>query len=812
MRNPASNQPASTKRRRVFRWLAYGAVALVCLLMATAGIIYALLTRSLPKLDGRLKCPGLTAEVIIRRDALGTPDISARNLFDLARAIGYVHAQDRFFQMDQLRRVGSGELAELFGPAVLEVDKEHRLHGLRAVAAAVVRSLDTEHHRLLTAYTEGVNSGLTALRARPPEYFVLRQVPQPWREEDTLLVIYAMSFQLSNIEGWIERMKGIAHEALGEAAYEFYFPRGTEWDAALDGSVLPVPRMPTPQEFRAPPNDDGGTRDHAALKGGLQRTVLGSDGWVVDGAVSTNGAALIANDTHLGINSVPGVWYRLSLHWKEDGAGGGDRWAVGATIPGLPGLVIGSNGSIAWGYTAAHADVTDIINLELDPQNSGRYRTPDGWRNIGRREEHFRVTGSPAVSHQVETSIWGPLLPPEPGRPRQAVQSVLHDPDAMNLLFFDMMRQATITDALELAPRCGGPALNFLVGDREGHIGWTILGYLPRRVGFDGSVPTLSADGTRRWDGYVRPEDHPRRGSPEMHRIWSANQRKLAPDAVPYSGDDFVDLGARAKQIRDDLLLLQYATPADMLAIQTDNRALFLERWQNLLLKVARSMTEKPHDADITALLSEVENWGGRAATNSVGFRLVWQFRDEAIPLLLEPIINACNHKSTNYIYYIPQTEQAVWRLVTARPAHLLDRSFESYDALLETAATHVLTRLRESKGPLRERTWGELNYLRIQHPFSRVMPVLSRWLDLPGGPMPGDFGNMPSILNPTFGASQRLAVSPGHEADGYFHMPAGESGHFLSPYYRIGNREWREVKPLPLLAGTPEHTLTLHP
>ncbi len=632
-----------------------------------------------------------------------------------------------------------------------------------------------------------------------------------------MLVIYAMNFQLSNIGGWTERMKGIAHEALSQPAYEFYFPRGTEWDAALDGSMLPVPRMPTPGEFRAAAIHDAGARDHAALKSAWQRSVPGSNGWVVDGTVSTNGAALLANDTHLDVDSVPGVWYRLSLHWKEDGAGGGDRWAVGATVPGLPGLVIGSNGSIAWGYTAAQADVTDIVNLELDPQNSGRYRTPDGWRDIGRREEHFRVTGSPEVSDQVETSIWGPLLPPEPGRPRQAVESVLHDPGAMNLLVLDMMRQTSITDALELAPRCGGPALNFLVGDREGQIGWTVLGYLPRRIGFDGSLPTSSADGTRRWDGYVRPEDHPRRASPELHRIWSANQRKLAPDAVPYPGDDFVDLGARAKQIRDDLLLLQHASPADMLAIQTDNRALFLERWRRLLLEVARNLAAKPHDADVTALLSEVEHWGGRAATNSVGFRMVWQFRNEAIPLLLEPMIQACERTSPSYIYYsshayFPHAEQAVWRLVTGRPAHLLGRRFESYDALLETAITNVLTGLRESQGPLRERTWGELNDLRIQHPFSHAMPVLSWWLDLPGGPMPGEYSHMPSILNPVSGASQRLAVSPGHEADGYFHMPAGESGHFLSPYYRTGNREWREMKPLPLLPGTPEHTLTLNP
>jgi penicillin G amidase len=374
------------------------------------------------------------------------------------------------------------------------------------------------------------------------------------------------------------------------------------------------------------------------------------------------------------------------------------------------------------------------------------------------------------------------------------------------------MRMTNVAEALAWVPRCGGPPLNLLVGDRAGQIGWTILGYLPQRVGFDGGLPTSWADGSRHWDGYVRPEDHPHRGSPKLHRIWSANQRKLDPKDVPYAGDDDVDLGARAKQIRDDLLALEQSTPAAMLAIQTDNRALFLAHWQKLLAEVARKLSTKPHDPEIEPLLKEAENWGARAATNSVGFRLVNYFRDEVIPLALEPVIKTCGRVSTNYIYFTPHTEEAIWRVLTERPAHLLSPRFENYDLMLETALTNVLVGLRKINGPLSDRTWGEVNFLRIQHPFSHALPALSRWLDVPGGQMPGDYNNMPSILNPIFGASERLVVSPGHEAEGYLHMPTGESGHFLSPYFRAGTDAWREMKPLPFLPGTPEHTLTLNP
>ncbi len=622
-----------------------------------------------------------------------------------------------------------------------------------------------------------------------------------------------MQFQLANLSGDEERMKGNARQALGQAAYHFFFPPGTSWDAALDGSMLPSPPIPSPDQFRAGRSDVPLAEFRSALNKKRRQSVPGSNGWLLDGSLSSSGAALLANNTHLGIDSIPGPWYRLCLHWKEVPSGD-EYWAVGATIPGLPMLPIGSNGFIAWGFTNGACDSADVVTLEQDPDNPRRYRTPDGWKEIDRREETYHVAGGPTVVDQVETSIWGPLYPAESGRPRQALCAVAHNPAAMNLAAFNLMRIHSVDEALTLAPTCGAPPLNLLVGDREGRIGWTILGRLPRRVGFDGGRPTSWADGTRRWDGFLPTADYPRRGSPEMKRIWSSNQRMLAPEAYPCSSVEghFFDGGARARQVRDDLCSLTNATPADMLKIEMDNRAVYHEGWQHVLLEVARQLLNQPHDPDVAAVLREVQQWGGRAATNSVGYRMVWQFADEAFFLLHAPAREACQRVNTNFLYYGPTTDEPIWRLVTERPPHLLNPRFPTYDALLETAVTNMLNVLRKSDGPVTDRTWGELNTLQIRHPFSRMIPALSRWLDLPGGPMPGDWKNMPCILNPAYGASERFAVSPGHEEEGFFTMTTGESGHFLSPYYRAGTREWLEAKTLPLLPGPAEHELNLSP
>jgi penicillin amidase len=248
-----------------------------------------------------------------------------------------------------------------------------------------------------------------------------------------------------------------------------------------------------------------------------------------------------------------------------------------------------------------------------------------------------------------------------------------------------------------------------------------------------------------------------------------------------------------------------------MLKIQLDDRALFLERWRDLLVRTldAGAVAGKPHRAELRAL---AEGWGGRASIESAGYRLVRAFRLEVLKDALSPLVAPAEKADSRFeIWRIPRTEGPLWTLVTERPAHLLDPRYAGWDNLLLRAADAVIEE-HAALGPrLGERTWGERNTTRIRHPLSRAVPSLGWLLDMPAEPLPGD-SNMPRFQSTESGASERLAVSPGREAEGLFHMPDGQSGHPLSPHYRDGHEAWARGDAMPFLPGPAVETLTLVP
>ena len=269
--------------------------------------------------------------------------------------------------------------------------------------------------------------------------------------------------------------------------------------------------------------------------------------------------------------------------------------------------------------------------------------------------------------------------------------------------------------------------------------------------------------------------------------------------------------GGRATQIRDRLLALESASEADMLAIQLDDEALFLGRWRELLLEVLsdEATAADPRRAELERL---VEDWGGRAAVDSAGFRMVRAFRLFLAEQLFEAITAACEEADESFDFFrLPMYEGPLWRLVTERPPHLLAPRFATWDEQLLAGVDETIEYFVEDGAELAQRTWGERNTARIQHPFSRAMPFLGRWLDMPPTQLPGD-AHMPRVQSPVEGASQRSAVSPGREAEGYFHMPVGQSGHPLSPHYRDSHDAWVRGEATPFLPGPPVHTLTLRP
>ncbi|WP_129049888.1 penicillin acylase family protein [Oleiharenicola lentus] len=779
---------------------------LLVLALLAAGAVWWRIRASLPPLDGTLPLPGLAAEVKIERDALGVPTITGANRLDVARASGYLHAQDRFFQMDLTRRSGAGELAELFGPAALAFDQGRRLHGFRPLAGRVLAQLPTAHRALLEAYTAGVNAGLAALPRTPWEYTVLRTDPRPWQPEDCLLVVYAMWLDLQDTTGDDERSRLALRETLGSEAAHFFAPPGTAWDSALDGSTLdpaPLPRL----QLRPPEENSA-----APVPLAPPAPKPGSNSFALAGEHTSSGVPLVANDMHLD-HRLPHAWYRAVLKWP--GPDGTVHRLVGVTLPGVPILVAGSNGRVAWGFTNAYTDTADVIVVETDPIAQVFYRTAAGQKEITGRNETITVKGAAPVDFKVRLTEWGPVFGRDADGNLLVLRWTAHDAGSLNLEFAAMETAAGTAEALAIARRTCLPNQNLIVADTAGGMAWTILGRHPRRIGYDGRYPVSWGYGDRRWDGWLAPEETPVVRDPADGLLWTANQRLVGGEAYEKLGDGGYDNGARGAQIRDGLRALvasgKKAGPADLLALQLDDRALFLERWQQLLLGVLddAAIQERGSRAD---LRDAVRAWNGRASTDSAAFRLVHAWRWRVAEHVFAPYHAQARTEDPGFNPEHFQLEHALWQLVSERPPHLLNPAYSSWPALLLQAADEVLAESDRAGLSPDKWTWGAHNRLKMRHPFSRLLPAwIGRFLDMPADPLPGAT-EMPRVQTPEHGASERLVVSPGREEEGLFHMPGGQSGNPASPFYRAGHEAWVKGDPTPLLPGPTKHTLVLQP
>jgi penicillin G amidase len=795
------------------RMLKYGAAVLVLLLLVAAAALWGTLRASLPRLDGSLALPGLAAPVRITRDARGVPTLEAANRADLAFATGFVHAQDRFFQMDLSRRLAAGELAELFGAVALPQDRRTRVFRFRTVATQVLAQASATERALLDAYARGVNLGLAELGARPWEYLLLGQPPAPWRVEDTILVEHAMWWDLQSGGLQYEILRQQINARLGGAecgggwkcALGFLYPPGTSWDAALlpgagDAAVAAVPGVDVLNVRGAAPA--------ALAPAPLSTAAVGSNNWAVAGSLTANGAALLANDMHLGLR-VPPVWYHARLRLPAAGAAALDL--NGVMLPGAPLLVAGSNGHIAWGYTNSYGTWFSVTNVACTGVGARELTGPAGAVPLTVVREKILVHGAPAEELEVKSGSAGVLLRVDEAQHSCWFGSWLaQDPAATNLGLMALEGVTSVADAVVLAPGVGIPHQNAVIVDAQGHIAWTIFGRIPQDTG-----PTRA----RAVSAWTTAADHPRIVDPPLGRIWSANAR-VAADAhqLELIGGDVArfgagyNLGARAGQIRDDLLALRAnVTPADMLQIQLDDRALFLARWRTLLLELLDppAVADHPRRAEFRQL---IENWDARAGVDSVGYRLVRAYRDETAGAAWGAILAALQLPADAQRGPPEQFEGPLWQLLTARPLHLLPAAYPDWPAFLRAQVDATIAALEPDCPQLERCTWGARNTVRIRHPLSRALPWVARFLDMPSVQLPGDH-DMPRVQDGTsFGASERFAVSPGHESEGYLLLPGGQSGHPLSPYYRAGFEQWARGQPLPFLPGPAEHTLTLTP
>jgi len=792
---------------RMLKYLGGGCVLIVAALLFGA---YLCLRGSLPTLEGQVAVLGLSAPVTITRDARGVPTIEAHNRVDLAWATGFLHAQDRFFEMDLSRRLAAGELSELVGPVALAQDRKARLFRFRSVAHQVIAQANPQQRAVLEAYTRGVNAGLAGLRARPWEYWLLGQPPAPWRSEDGILVSYAMWWDLQANDFRREILRREVDARLGgptcaggwKCALQFLYPARTEWDAP-DVSAPEPPASPAPvpppsvldlRSARPAPLDAAGPGE---------APLVGSNNWAVAGRLTSSGAALIANDMHLS-QRVPAIWYhaRLTIPGALD--------LNGVTLPGAPLLVAGSNGHIAWGFTNSYGDWVGVQRIECSAVDERGMSTPQGLVPLSVQREEIRVHGAAAAVELVRSGPAGLLL---------RVDAAAHAcwfgtwlallPAATNLNLMALEGATTVQQALDLAPQIGIQGQNAVIGDREGHIGWTIFARIPEDTGAQRAAGT---------GGWAATAEHPRILDPPSGRLWSANARvasdprqlELIGGHIASLGAEY-DLGARAGQIRDDLMALGGdMKPADMLHIQLDDRALFLGRWQALLLTLLDepSLQQQPGRTEFRRLIA---NWEPRASVDSVGYRLVRAYHEHVQQAVWDSILRALQIRIDRDSWAPSQFEGPLWTLVTAQPPHLLAQPYGSWNEFLLAQVDATLAELAPRCPQLARCTWGARNVVRIRHPLSGALPGLAAFLDMPVLQLPGDH-NMPRVQEGDVGASERFAVSPGHEAQGYFELPGGQSGHPLSPYYRAGFLGWARGEALPFLPGPAQHTLTLLP
>jgi penicillin amidase len=779
----------------------------VAFLVVAAVIGYAMMTvrASLPVLDGQLDVNGLHDPVTVTSDAYGIPTIAAGSREDAIRAFGYVTARDRLFQMDLLRRTGAGRLAEVLGETMRETDLRQRILGLNRTAGAIAARLPRDQREILEAYAEGVNDYVARMESPPFEFLLLGYKPDPWKIQDSLLILLGI-FQMLNGTEDEERMRTVMEQTLPSEVVAFLAPDSDPYTEALFNRKSHISvRSPIPVRALAAlrrPVDRIEARRTTMVRFG--RSGLGSNGWAVHGAKTIDGRSVLANDMHLDM-AVPNIWYRVQLRYEQ-------IELAGVAVPGIPVVVAGTNGFVAWGVTNVEGDFLDLVRLELNPADSNEYRTSDGWKRFTSRREVITVKGAQDSVAEVKETIWGPvsqdLLLKEP----VAVRWTALDPAAVDLGQLAMDRVRSVDEAVAVMNRAGGPANNVILADGDGHIAWTYTGKIPIRRGFDGSVSVSWADGRSHWTGYVSPEALPRIVDPPSGFVASANQRMLDASYPYVVGHSFAN-GYRAFRITQRLEAMTNIREQDLFDLQLDSTSHFYEFYRQLARELLTDtvIQRKP---SLAKARHAFEAWNGKADADSRGFALVVRFRHVLSRSVFAPYLSSCRERDAQFSYDGDQDTPLRELLTTQIPDLNPDPDhFPNWSEFLLNAVEQSARELEE-KYPsvsLTELTWGQLNRVKIEHPLAGTLPGLGSILNMPNEPASG-CGQCIRVMQDGLGASQRLVVSPGHQDEGILHMPGGQSGHPLSPHYRDQQHYWSEGMTLPFLAGTPVHRLTMVP
>lgn len=805
------------------RWLKWGATAVLALLLlaALAGWVYS--RRVLPQIDGTLALPGLHGQVRIERDANGIPTIKAGSTRDLMYGLGVAHAQDRLWQMETHRRIGAGRLAEAFGPGALDTDRFLRILGVRRAAQAQWEQTRGESREVLQAYAEGVNAVLHhALAARPPEFVILGLQPEDWSPVDSLAWSIMMAWDLG--ANWSTELLRLRLALKMPKAridqllppYPGEQPLPSQDYAALyrsldlAGSAVASEETLTRLLAAAPPSEVEG---------------VGSNNWVLAGARSATGKPLLANDPHLKL-SAPALWYFARLEAP------GFK-AAGATLPGLPSVVLGQNEHIAWGFTNTGPDVQDLYLERIRPDAADAYQTPDGWARFETRQETIKVKGQPDVTISVRATRHGPVVSDAgvaddaigpKARPSYAIAlrwtGLDTDTDPLGTSL-RMTRARSVAEFIDAARGWVAPMQNMVVADDQGHIGYIAPGRVPvRKAGNDlmGLAPAPGWDARYDWDGWLPFDALPQQRDPARGYIATANQKVVPPDYPHFLSAQWA-LPYRQQRIEQMIEARPTHTLADLRDMQADVKSLGAPRLLPRLLQA--------HSAHALAAAAQQQLAGfdGTMAADKAAPLIFWAWsRQLSLRVLSDKLGPQLYDRTLSQRGYFDALEGVLERDDTwwcddkATPA--VETCAQQVDAAFDAA----LTELQTLQGPDVSRwQWGRAHQARSEHrPFSRVA-ALARFFEL-RTPVGGD--------GYTVNASRVSQKADATTGEFYLdeHGPSlralydladlrrsrvvhssGQSGIPWSPLYRSFVEPWTRVDYVPLWADGPaSHTVLL--